>query len=119
MFKYKILIKLFVLNRVFVRCAYVDSVQMDVMVLCLLVWVYSLIRRYRHMHNHARIHKILILYGYKSIFEYKCILFRALHERICLVVQVLLAKGQSWYETFIQSSLNCRYQHMHNFNVTG
>jgi len=39
MFKYKILTKLFVLNSVFVRCAYVDTVQTDVVVLCLLVWL--------------------------------------------------------------------------------
>jgi hypothetical protein len=102
MFKYKILIKLFVLNCVFVRCVYVDTVQMDVVVSFLLVWLYSLVMRHRHMHTHARIHKVLILYGCKSIFEYKRILFRALHEIICLVVQVLPPKEQSWSETFIQ-----------------
>jgi len=39
MFKYKILIQLFVLNCVFVRCVYVDTVQMDVVVLCPPVWL--------------------------------------------------------------------------------
>jgi hypothetical protein len=46
-----------VLSCVFVMCVYVDTVQTDVVVLCLLVWLHSLIR-HRHMHTHARIHKV-------------------------------------------------------------
>ena len=60
MFKYKILIKLFV------RCVYVDTVQTDVVMLCLLAWLLSVTRRHRHMHIHAHIHKVLILYGCKT-----------------------------------------------------
>jgi hypothetical protein len=40
MLKYKIFIKLFVLNCVFVCCVYGDAVQTDVVMLCLLVWIY-------------------------------------------------------------------------------
>jgi len=54
-----------------VRCVYVNTVQTDMVVLRLLVWLYSLIMRHRYMHTHAHIHKVLILYGCKSIFEYK------------------------------------------------
>ena len=89
MLRYKILIKFFVLNCVFVRCVYVDTVQKDVVVLCLLAWLYSLIIRHRHMHTNAHVD------GCKIIFEYRRIAFRALHEIICLVVQVLLPKEQS------------------------
>jgi hypothetical protein len=96
MFKYKILIKLIVLNCVFVRCVYDDTVQMDVVVLCLLVWLHSLMR-HRHMHTHARIHKVLILYGFKSIFEYILRVFRALHEIICLAVQASKRTIMIWH----------------------
>ena len=69
------------------------------------VWLHSLILRHRHTHTDARIHNVLIVYGYKSTFEYKRILFRSLHEIMSLILQVLPPKEQSRYETSIQRSI--------------